>query len=83
MYSFIFSSNPTPFEPRFNLEVDPELKYLGDITPGFKHYDRTNKENDRPISILRNLSKVFEKFTICINSYGKRIWKLQNMNVDL
>ena len=38
----------------------PELK-LTDLTPVFKKEDRTNKENYRPISILSNLSKVFER----------------------
>ena len=34
---------------------------LANITPVFKKDDRTDKSNYRPISILPNLSKVFEK----------------------
>ena len=34
---------------------------LASITPSFKKDDRTDKSNYRPISILPNLSKIFEK----------------------
>ena len=34
---------------------------LANITPVFKKDDRTDKSNYRPISILPNLSKIFEK----------------------
>ena len=34
---------------------------LADITPVFKKDGRTDKSNYRPISILPNLSKMFEK----------------------
>ena len=34
---------------------------LANITPVFKKDDRTDKINYRPISILPNLSKIFEK----------------------
>ena len=36
------------------------LKYA-DVTPAHKKDDKTNKENYRPISILPNLSKVYER----------------------
>ena len=39
----------------------PSEMKLADITPVFKKEDRTKKENYRPISILSNLSKVFER----------------------
>ena len=39
----------------------PSTRKLGNKTASFKKNDRTNKENYRPISILPNLSKVFEK----------------------
>ena len=34
---------------------------LVDVTPVFKKKDRTKRGNYGPISMLRNLSKVFEK----------------------
>ena len=34
---------------------------LANITPVFKKNDRTDKSNYRPVSILPNLSKVFER----------------------
>ena len=34
---------------------------LADVTPGFKKEDRIKKKNYRTISILSNLSKVFER----------------------
>ena len=37
-----------------------ELK-LADITPIFKSVDSTSKKNYRPISILKSVSKLFEK----------------------
>ena len=37
-----------------------ELK-LADITPIFKSVDNTAKKNYRPISILKSVSKLFEK----------------------
>ena len=36
------------------------MKYA-DVRPAFKKDDKTDKENDRPISILPNLSKVYER----------------------
>ena len=36
------------------------LKYA-DVRPAFKKDDKTDKENYRPISILPNLSKVYER----------------------
>ena len=42
-------------------EYPASLKYA-DITPIFKKDDKTDKTNYRPISILLNLSKIYEQF---------------------
>ena len=42
--------------------IFPDIFKLADIVPIFKKGDRTLKENYRPISILSNLSKIYEKF---------------------
>ena len=42
-------------------EYRASLKYA-DITPIFKKDDKTDKTNHRPISILPNLSKIYERF---------------------
>ena len=42
-------------------EYSASLKYA-DITPIFKKDDKTDKTNYRPISILPNLSKIYERF---------------------
>ena len=42
-------------------EYPASLKYA-DITPIFKKDDKTDKTNYRPISILPNLSKTYERF---------------------
>ena len=42
-------------------EYPASLKYA-DITAIFKQDDKTDKANYRPISILPNLSKIFERF---------------------
>ncbi|XP_057290348.1 uncharacterized protein LOC130613047 [Hydractinia symbiolongicarpus] len=39
----------------------PEFLKRADVTPLFKEKDRSNKSNYRPISILSNLSKIFER----------------------
>ena len=39
----------------------PASMKLANITPVFKKDDRTDKNNYRPISILPNLTKIFEK----------------------
>ena len=43
-------------------EYPANLKYA-DITPIFKKDDKTDKTNYRPISILPNFSKIYERFT--------------------
>ena len=49
------------FNKSLALAVFPSSMKLANITPLFKKDDRTDKSNYRPISILPNLSKVFEK----------------------
>ena len=39
----------------------PDYLKLADITPFFKKKDSLNKENYRPVSVLPNFSKIFEK----------------------
>ena len=41
--------------------VFPSLFKLGDITSVFKKEDRNSKCNYRPVSILLNLSNIFER----------------------
>ena len=38
---------------------------LANITPVFKKVDRNSKENYRPVSILSNISKIFERCMFC------------------
>ena len=49
------------FNKSLALAVFPSSMKLANITPLFKKDDRTDKSNYRPISILPNLSKVFDK----------------------
>ena len=49
------------FNKSLALGIFPSSMKLANITPVFKKVDRTDKSNYRPISILPNLSKVFEK----------------------
>ena len=39
----------------------PDYLKLANITPLFKKKDSLNKENYRPVSVLPNFSKIFEK----------------------
>jgi len=65
----IIHQNLDLFAPKVHQEMNqsldqdkfPSTMKLANITPAFKKNDRTNKENYRPISILPNISKVFEK----------------------
>ena len=49
------------FNKSLRLRKFPSSMKLANITPVFKKDDRTDKSNYRPISILPNLSKIFEK----------------------
>ena len=49
------------FNDAISSSIFPKSLKFADIKPIFKKNSRTDKENYRPISILPNLSKVFEK----------------------
>ena len=70
------------FNKSLALGIFPSSMKLANITPVFKKDDRTDKSNYRPISILPNLSKIFEK---CIyNQLSIFLTKFfLNISVDL
>ena len=53
----------------FNDAIDksyfPTVLKLANITPVFKIGERYSKDNYRPISIMPNVSKIFEKLMFC------------------
>ena len=49
------------FNETINSSKFPLSFKLGNITPVFKNQSRNHKSNDRPVSILPLISKVFEK----------------------
>ena len=54
------------FQVNLNITIETstfpaELKYA-DVKPVFKNYSRTEMKNYRPISILPNVSKNYEKY---------------------
>ena len=51
----------TEFNESLKLNRFPHSMKSANITPVFKKNDRTDKSNYRPVSILPNLSKVFER----------------------
>ena len=51
----------TEFNKSLKLSRFPHSMKSANITPMFKKNDRTDKTNYRPVSILPNLSKVFER----------------------
>ena len=51
----------TEFNESLKLNRFPHSMKSANITPVFKKNDRTDKSNYRPVSILSNLSKVFER----------------------
>ena len=42
-------------------EILPNSLKMADIAPGHKKFDKSNKDNYRPVSILPTISKVFER----------------------
>ena len=56
------------FQTNFNSAIEtssfPEQMKYADVKPVFKKGSRTHKKNYRPISILSNVSKIYER---CIN----------------
>ena len=42
-------------------EIFPNSLKVADITPGHKKFDKSNKANYRPVSILPTISKVFDR----------------------
>ena len=61
-------------------EIPCEKKFA-DVTPVFNKEDPTNKENYRPISILSNLSRVFDACVTNLQYFLRRYF--QNANADL
>ena len=51
----------TEFNESLKLNRFPHSMKSANITPLFKKNDRTNKFNNRPVCILPNISKVFER----------------------
>ena len=56
----------------------PDILKNADITPVFKKGDKTDKTNDRPMSILSNFSRVFEKLIDAQISY---LWNPNYPNI--
>ena len=56
---------------RFNKRPEfPSLLKQANITPVFKKGERYSKDNYRPVSILPNVSEIFERYMFCqINEY--------------
>ena len=52
----------TEFRDSLKLSRFPHSMKLANITPVFKMNDRTEKSNYWPVSILPNLSELFERF---------------------
>ena len=75
----IFTSNlPEEFNKSLTLAMFPSSMKLANITPVFKKNDSTDKSNYEPISILPNLSKIFEKYI-----YNQLSVFFLNISVDL
>ena len=51
----------TEFNESLRLSRFPHSMKSANITPAFKKNDRTDKTNYRPVSILPNLAKAFER----------------------
>ena len=75
---FIFSN----FNCCINTSSSPSLLKRADITPVHKKDSKSEKNNYRPISILSNISKVYERIMFKQMNYLKVLFSL-NINVDL
>ena len=69
---------PEEFSKSLALGMFPSSMKLANITPVFKKNDSTDKSNYEPISILPNLSKIFEKYI-----YNQLSLFFLNISVDL
>ena len=62
------------FNDGIDQSVFPSDLKLADITPAFKKGSKTSKENYRPVSILSNISKIYERFLFKqISEYFEKI----------
>ena len=52
------------FNTNITDDTFPDLLKLTDVTPGFKKDDKNDKENYRPISVLKAFAKILERFTV-------------------
>ena len=60
--SYIFTDALySEFDRSLETTVFPPSMKLANVTPVHKKGNRSGKDNDRPVSILPNLSKVFER----------------------
>ena len=70
------------FNDSVNSTIFPSDFKVADVTPIFKKGSRMIKGNYRPISILPNLSKLFEKFIYIQNYINISKTYFQIPNVD-
>ena len=63
------------------MRLSPQNKKKADVIPVFKKKERNNVENYRPVSILANFSKIYER---CLydQMYNISIIYAQNGTVD-
>ena len=61
--------------------IFPSDLKVTDVTPAFKKKSKTSKDNHRPMSILPNISKIYERY-LCnqMQTYFDDIYL--NINVD-
>ena len=77
IFTNIRASNFNDSIEKFNF---PSILKYATITPVFKKGDRNSKDNYRPVSILPNISKIFERCIFCqLSDFMNRF--CQNTNV--